>query len=82
MSAGWLWVSLAFSADPEPVAGPDAIPQTVASPPRKSTRAEPRVVVGDLVQDVPLVDPGGAAVRLADRIHPGRPLVLIFGSFT
>ncbi|MBA2322001.1 MAG: hypothetical protein H0V89_12700 [Deltaproteobacteria bacterium] len=45
-------------------------------------RSVPTVAVGDPVPDLPLIEADGTPVALATQLTPGRPLVLIFGSFT
>lgn len=73
MHAWFLWCALALAADPIP---------TDAPPPPKPVRSIPRVNVGDPLPALELVAPDGSAVQLQSRRTPGRPLVLIFGSFT
>lgn len=46
-------------------------------------RSEPIVAVGDLLEDIALVDPDNLAPTALDSFRTeGRPLVLVFGSFT
>lgn len=45
-------------------------------------RSVPTVAVGDLVPEVSVLRPDGTPVALASLQKPGRPLVIIFGSFT
>lgn len=58
-------------------------PQEPGAPPvTRPVRSVPRVKVGDPLPALELVAPDGSPVQLGSRRTPGRPLVLIFGSFT
>jgi hypothetical protein len=71
------WMMLAALA-----AGIGAVAE--AKPPKVPNlpRDEPQVAVGDAVPELPLLYPDGTPVGIENFVHPGRPLVIVFGSFT